>query len=161
MDVINEDESIQILFKCSSFAAFVHRLFINLVLLLQCLISSLFLSLFLRLSDSICLRFVCIGQYSDDSHRSRRTPHLQQHEHHLYHQPHPHHHHSSSNGLASDDDDNESSTMFQANYEYTPLKDYAATKNGVRVTSETSSNGFQSKSTRGYPCSHSRQEDNR
>ena len=123
----------------------------------------LFLSFFLRLSDSICLRFVCIGQYSDDSHRSRRTPHPQQHEHHLYHQPQPHHHHhhSSSNGLASDEDDNESSTMFQANYEYTPLKDYAATKNGVRGTGETSSNGLQSKSTRRDSCSLSRQEDNR
>jgi hypothetical protein len=34
--------------------------------------------------------------------------------------------------------------MFQANYQYTPLKEYAAMKN-LRSTNETNTNGYQSK----------------
>ena len=127
------------LFSSTPFAAFVHRLFINLVLLLQCLLSPFS---FLLLSDSICLRFVCIGQYNDDSLRSRRFTHQKQQP---QQQQQQHEHRAPSHGVGSDEDDNESSSLFRTKYEYTPLKDYAAMKNGVRVTSETSSNGLQSK----------------
>jgi hypothetical protein len=39
--------------------------------------------------------------------------------------------------------------MFQANYQYTPLKEYAAMKN-IRTTNETNTNGYQSKEISKY-----------
>ena len=64
---------------------------------------------FIVLSVTICLFiFVCIGHYSDDNRIIRRI--------------------EQENGIESDED-NQRRTMFQANYQYTPLKDYAATRN--------------------------------
>lgn len=42
------------------------------------------------------------------------------------------------------DDENDRSAMFQANYQYTPLKDYAASSS-KRSTSDNHSNQYQSK----------------
>jgi len=66
-----------------------------------------------------------IGQFIDDSTAIRRIQ-PQQHR-----NIHP-------------DDENISIGAFQANYQYTPLKEYAAMKNG-RTTNDTSTNGYQSK----------------
>jgi hypothetical protein len=78
------------------------------------------------LSVSICFFFVCIGQYNDDS---RTPPRIQQEQ--------------QSNGIESDDE-NDRSNMFQANYQYTPLKEYAALRNS-RTTNDNNSNNYQSK----------------
>lgn len=51
-----------------------------------------------------------IGQYHDDTRTSSSRIQQEQHD------------------LDSDEDNYEKSTMFQANYQYTPLKDYAASK---------------------------------
>lgn len=60
------------------------------------------------ISYHLPFRFVCIGHYSDDNRFIRRI--------------------EQENGIESDDE-NQRRTMFQANYQYTPLKDYAATRN--------------------------------
>jgi hypothetical protein len=70
--------------------------------------------------------FVCIGQYNDDSQTARR---IQQQQH--------------QNGIESDEE-NDSSAMFQANYQYTPLKEYAAMRNG-RTSDDNNMNGYQRK----------------
>ncbi len=66
---------------------------------------------------------IYIGQYTDDSKAIRR---IQQ-----------------QSGLETDEE-NTTAGMFQADYQYTPLKEYAATKNG-RTTNDTNTNGYQSK----------------
>jgi hypothetical protein len=86
------------------------------VLLLQCLIFSYQLAF---------VFFVCIGQYNDDSRTPQRIQQQQ------------------SNGIESDDE-NDRSNMFQADYEYTPLKEYAALRSS-RTTSDNNSNNYQSK----------------
>ena len=110
--------------------------FINFVLLLQCLISLSFSSSssFRILSVRICLNNVCIGQSTDDSYTTRQAQQQSSH----------------SNGINSDDE-RESSNMFQANYQYTPLKEYAAMRTITTVTSPTNgtvetpvSNGYRS-----------------
>ncbi len=68
--------------------------------------------------------FVCIGQDKNDNRIPQRTQQQQ--------------------NLIESDDDNETSTMFQANYQYTPLKEYAATKSN-RTTTDNNLNGHQSK----------------
>jgi hypothetical protein len=47
------------------------------------------------------------------------------------------------NGIETDDG-NITTEMFQANYQYTPLKEYAAMKND-RTTTDTNTNGYRSK----------------
>jgi hypothetical protein len=71
--------------------------------------------------------FVCIGQYNDDSRATQRIQQQQQ-----------------QNGIESDDEDDDRSTMFQADYEYTPLKEYAAMRNN-RTTNDNNTNSYQSK----------------
>ena len=78
-----------------------HMLFINLF--------SFCYNVALSYQFTICLfSFVCIGQYSDENRILRRI--------------------EQENGIESDEE-TERRTMFQANYQYTPLKDYAAMKN--------------------------------
>jgi len=74
--------------------------------------------------------FVCIGQYNDDGRATQRIQQQQQQQ----------------NGIESDDedDDNDRSTMFQADYEYTPLKEYAAMRNN-RTTNDNNTNSYPSK----------------
>src|SRR5437764_1064749 len=67
---------------------------------------------------------VFLGQYTDDSKTIHR---IQQ-----------------QTGLESDDE-HTTSGMFQANYQYTPLKEYAAMKSGRTTTNDTNTNGYQSK----------------
>ncbi len=71
--------------------------------------------------------FVCIGQYNDDSRATQRIQQQQQ-----------------QNGIESDDEDDDRSTMFQADYEYTPLKEYAAMRNN-RTTNDNNTNSYPSK----------------
>jgi hypothetical protein len=66
-----------------------------------------------------------IGQFNDDSTTIRR---IQQQQHRNIHT----------------DDENISIGGFQANYQYTPLKEYAAMKNG-RTPNDINTNGYQSK----------------
>ncbi len=61
-----------------------------------------------------------IGQYTDDSKINHR---IQQ----------------------ESDDENLTTGMFQANYQYTPLKEYAAMKNNRIINDTTTTNGYQSK----------------
>jgi len=68
--------------------------------------------------------FVCIGQYNDDSRTTRRIQQQQ-------------------NGIESDEE-HDRTTMFQADYEYTPLKEYAATRNN-RTINDNITNNYQSK----------------
>lgn len=68
--------------------------------------------------------FVCIGQYSDDNRIIRRI--------------------EQENGIESDEE-TERRTMFQANYQYTPLKDYAAMRN-QRLNNDIPINSQPSKS---------------
>jgi hypothetical protein len=71
--------------------------------------------------------FVCIGQYDNDSRTTRQIQQQQQ------------------NGIETDDEnENDRTTMFQANYQYTPLKEYAAMR-GSRTTNDNNSNDYQSK----------------
>ena len=90
------------------------------MLLLQCLISY-------QLAFVVFF-FVCIGQYNDDSRTTRRIQQQQQ------------------NGIDSDEeiDENDRSAMFQANYQYTPLKDYAAMRTN-RTNSDKKTNSYPSK----------------
>jgi hypothetical protein len=73
------------------------------------------------LSFSNCL-YIYIGQYTDDNIIRR----IEQ-----------------QNGIETDDG-NITTEMFQANYQYTPLKEYAAMKND-RTTTDTNTNGYRSK----------------
>lgn len=59
---------------------------------------------------------ICLGQYSDETKTHRRSDAFET------------------------DDENTTTGTFQANYQYTPLKEYAATKNDL-----TTSNGYRSK----------------
>jgi hypothetical protein len=76
----------------------------------------------------VCLRSVCTGQYIDDKPTSQF----------ISKQHHP-------NDIDSDNE-SESSAMFQADYQYTPLTEYAAMRNGLRIIDESKTNGYQSKS---------------
>jgi hypothetical protein len=62
------------------------------------------------------------GQYTDDTKTTHRIQQQQQQQ----------------TGIESDDE-NTTTGMFQANYHYTPLKEYAAARN------DTNTNGYQSK----------------
>lgn len=77
--------------------------------------------------------FVCIGQYSDDNRTTRNIQYQQQQQ---------------QSGIESDEEDDRS-PMFQANYQYTPLKDYAAITRS-RSTSDNNSNNYQSKCSRKF-----------
>ena len=79
----------------------------------------LFCLIILRLS------FIYTGQFTDDNKTIRRIQQQQQRSIHT-------------------DDENISIGMFQANYQYTPLKEYAAMRNG-RTMNDTSTNSYQSK----------------
>lgn len=81
---------------------------------------------------------VCTGQSAEDNHIHRRNQQQSSH----------------SNGLDSDEE-HQSSTMFQANYQYTPLKEYAATRTGTTTTTNT--NGIiETSISNGYRSNHRR-----
>jgi hypothetical protein len=73
---------------------------------------------------SVFVFCVYTGQSTDDNKTTRR--HQQQH-----------------NGIESEDE-NATAGMFQANYQYTPLKEYAAMRSG-RTTNDNTTNGYRSK----------------
>jgi hypothetical protein len=104
------------LFILFSSTTYIHILFITLGLLLLCLIPLIYHS-------PIVFIHIYIGQYTDDTKTIRR---IQQ-----------------QTGLEGDDE-NITKGMFQANYQYTPLKEYAAMKN-TRTTNDTNPNSYQSK----------------
>lgn len=66
--------------------------------------------------------FSLIGQYTDDNRYSKQNQE-----------------NTPDQNLEIDDDEDtqETSTMFQANYQYTPLKDYAASNQNGRTNTET------------------------
>jgi hypothetical protein len=72
--------------------------------------------------------FVCIGQYNDDN-RTTQQIYQQQYE-------------------IEGDDENGTSAMFQANYQYTPLKEYAAVARDGHTVNDNTTYGYQSKQTK-------------